>query len=144
MPRLFPEKRFKSRFGTYDMMYAPPATVFLHDLHFQIPTEWRLTVFLPQNVQMYRACCVISIFFTCFRREAPYLFSEYLSFNSSIQIDRDDAGRSRDRIKDDFGTEHTWYHIYRSHRPLFNIISFTVLKLTPGHASTHSSFVSSS
>jgi hypothetical protein len=24
---------------TYDMMYAPPATAFLHDLHFQIPTE---------------------------------------------------------------------------------------------------------
>ena len=26
---------------------------------------------LPQNVQVYRACCVTSIFLTCLRREAP-------------------------------------------------------------------------
>jgi hypothetical protein len=36
----------------------------------------RLTVFLPQKVQMYRECWVISIFFTCLRKEAPYLFED--------------------------------------------------------------------
>lgn len=30
----------------------------------------------PQNVQTYLACCVISIFLTCLRREAPYLWEE--------------------------------------------------------------------
>lgn len=44
---------------------------FLHDLHDQIPVEWRLTVTLPQKVHEYFACCDISIFLTCFRREAP-------------------------------------------------------------------------
>lgn len=58
---------------TYETTQAPPATVFLHDRHCQIPTECRFTEVLPQNVQVYRACCVISIFLTCFRREAPYL-----------------------------------------------------------------------
>jgi hypothetical protein len=58
---------------TYDTVYAPPATVLLHDLQFQIPTECLLTVVFPQKVQTYLACWVISIFFTCFRREAPYL-----------------------------------------------------------------------
>ena len=57
---------------TYETVQAPPAIVFWQPLHFQMPTECRLTVFLPQNVQMYRACWVISIFLTCFRREAPY------------------------------------------------------------------------
>ena len=80
-----------------DTTYAPPATVwehlsavsplsccptcvenvefytFLHARQFQMPVEWRLTVVLPQNVQVYLACCEISIFLTCFRRDAPYL-----------------------------------------------------------------------
>lgn len=60
---------------TYDTVYAPPATVFLHDLQSQIPTECLLTVVFPQNVQTYLACCVISIFLTCFLSEAPYLNS---------------------------------------------------------------------
>lgn len=59
---------------TYDTVYAPPATVFLQDLQSQIPTECLLTVGFPQKVQVYLACCVISIFFTCFRSDAPYLF----------------------------------------------------------------------
>lgn len=58
---------------TYETVHAPPATVFWHPLHFQMPTECRFTVFFPQKVQVYLACCVISIFLTCFRREAPYL-----------------------------------------------------------------------
>lgn len=49
------------------------ATVRLQDLQSQMPTEWRLTLVLPQKVQTYLACWVISIFFTDFRREAPYL-----------------------------------------------------------------------
>ena len=27
---------------------------------------------LPQKTQVYRACCEMSIFLTCLRREAPY------------------------------------------------------------------------
>lgn len=50
------------------------ATVRLQDLQSQIPTEWRLTLVFPQKVQTYLACWVISIFFTDFRREAPYLY----------------------------------------------------------------------
>jgi hypothetical protein len=69
---------------TYETVQAPPATVLLHPLHFQIPTAWRLTLFLPQKVQMYRACWVISIFFTCLRSEAPYLLPEsQIPFNST-------------------------------------------------------------
>lgn len=49
--------------------------VRLHDLQSQMPTEWRLTLVLPQKVQTYLACWVISIFFTDFRREAPYLYT---------------------------------------------------------------------
>ena len=64
---------------TYETVHAPPATVFLHDLHVQMPTECRLTVFFPQKEHMYRACCVISIFLTCFRREAPYLWDRALA-----------------------------------------------------------------
>ena len=58
---------------TYETVQAPPATHFLQERHSQIPTAVLLTEFLPQNVQTYRACWVISIFFTCLRREAPYL-----------------------------------------------------------------------
>lgn len=60
---------------TYETVYAPPATVLLQLLQFQMPTECLLTVVLPQNVHTYLACCVISIFLTCFRSEAPYLQS---------------------------------------------------------------------
>jgi len=48
-------------------------TVFLHARHFQIPVDCLFTVTLPQNVHEYLLCCWISIFFTCLRREAPYL-----------------------------------------------------------------------
>lgn len=51
------------------------ATVRLQDLQSQMPTEWRLTLVLPQNVQTYLACWVISIFLTDLRREAPYLYA---------------------------------------------------------------------
>ena len=63
-------------YRTYETVQAPPATTFLQAEQFQIPTDLRLTVFFPQNVQVYRACWEISIFFTCFRREAPYLLSK--------------------------------------------------------------------
>lgn len=59
---------------TYDTVYAPPATVLWQARQFQIPTECLLTVVFPQKVQTYLACWVISIFLTCFRREAPYLY----------------------------------------------------------------------
>src|SRR5436190_3343041 len=62
--------------ATYETIQAPPATVFLQDRHSQMPTALRFTEFFPQNVQMYRACWVISIFFTCFRNEAPYLMRD--------------------------------------------------------------------
>jgi len=51
--------------------YAPPAMVFLQDLHFQIPVTWRLMASLPQNVQWYLLCWVVSIFFTSLRRVEP-------------------------------------------------------------------------
>lgn len=72
---------------------APPATIRLHRLQDQIPTQERFMaswkgkdnfstlywtnvssffITLPQNVQVYLACWVISIFFTILRREAPY------------------------------------------------------------------------
>ena len=35
---------------------APPATVFLHDLHFQIPTAERFIASFPQNLHVYLAC----------------------------------------------------------------------------------------
>lgn len=50
---------------------APPATTRLHRLQDQIPTQERFMASLPQNVQVYLACWVISIFFTILRREAP-------------------------------------------------------------------------
>lgn len=56
-----------------ETVHAPPATVFRQGRHTQMPTACRFTVFLPQKVQMYRACWVISIFLTCFRKDAPYL-----------------------------------------------------------------------
>ena len=72
-----------------ETVHAPPAMTFLHAPQFQIPTAVLLTEScfipltlaytskidhnrtLPQNVQVYRACCEISIFLTCLRREAP-------------------------------------------------------------------------
>jgi hypothetical protein len=50
---------------------APPATVLLQALHFQIPTAERLTASLPQKAQVYRACWEISIFLAIFLNEAP-------------------------------------------------------------------------
>ena len=64
--------------------------VFLHDLQRQMPTDSRLTASLLQKPQPYRACWVISIFFTCFRREAPYLhFALDLAFWSEEQPDEE-------------------------------------------------------
>jgi hypothetical protein len=55
------------------MDLATTYTVLLQPLQFQMPVEWRLTVGLPQKVQVYLACWLTSIFLTCLRREAPYL-----------------------------------------------------------------------
>lgn len=53
--------------------YAPPAMTFPHDLHFQIPTDWRFTEYLPQKSHRYLECWLTSIFLICLRRDAPYL-----------------------------------------------------------------------
>lgn len=53
--------------------HAPPAITDLQERQFHIPTELRLTESFPQNEHVYFACCDISIFFICFRSEAPYL-----------------------------------------------------------------------
>jgi hypothetical protein len=39
---------------TYETVQAPPATVFLHALHCQIPTECLFTVVLPQKLHAAR------------------------------------------------------------------------------------------
>lgn len=39
---------------TYETVQAPPATVFLHALHSQIPTECLFTVVLPQKLHATR------------------------------------------------------------------------------------------
>lgn len=39
--------------ATHETTYAPPAKVLLQLRQFQIPTEWRLTVTLPQKVHVY-------------------------------------------------------------------------------------------
>jgi hypothetical protein len=44
----------------YLSVYAPPATVLRHDLHFQTPTAVRLTQSLPQNEHVNLALAVIS------------------------------------------------------------------------------------
>jgi len=53
------------------MVHAPPAIPFLQPLQFQMPTAPRFMESLPQNGQVYLACCVISIFLICFLMEAP-------------------------------------------------------------------------
>ena len=53
-------------------VYAPPACVFLHALHFQMPTAWRLMEYFPQKLQKYLECWLTSIFLICFRKLAPY------------------------------------------------------------------------
>ena len=61
------------------IVYAPPASTLPHELQFQMPTFVRFTVSLPQNMQVNLECCEISIFFTVFLREAPYLrFQSFL------------------------------------------------------------------
>ena len=52
--------------------YAPPASTFLHALHFQIPTAVRFTESFPQKRQVKRECWETSIFFTCLRSDEPY------------------------------------------------------------------------
>jgi hypothetical protein len=100
---------------TYETVHAPPATVFLQALQVQIPTECRFTVFLPQKVHTYRACCVISIFLTCFRREAPYLY--YMSQRPHFAQMSVLNGFESECVLD--SVQLTWCHIYQSHRPLF-------------------------
>ncbi len=95
--------------STYETVQAPPATVFLHDRQFQIPTECRFTVVLPQKVQVYRACCVISIFLTCFRREAPYLEGS----SSAIYRKPYLVSTVMQDQKCSWSLLHTWYRIYR-------------------------------
>lgn len=107
---------------TYETVQAPPATVLLHPLHFQIPTECLLTVFFPQNVQMYRACCVISIFFTCFRRDAPYLWRK-ISIPLYVTVVNGVGSLNGLSVRVDVLSAHTLCHIYRSHRPLHILVS---------------------
>merc|ERR1712166_940547 len=45
---------------------APPAIFFPVDLHFQMPTAWRLTHSLPLKGLTYLACWVISNFLMIF------------------------------------------------------------------------------
>ena len=52
--------------------YAPPASTFLHALHFQIPTAVRFTESFPQKRHVKRECWETSIFFTCLRSDEPY------------------------------------------------------------------------
>ena len=52
--------------------YAPPATIFRQAPQDQMPTTDRFTESLPQKTHVYFECWLISIFFTCLRREAPY------------------------------------------------------------------------
>ena len=62
-------------------VHAPPAITLEHPLHSQIPTLVLFTESFPQKEQVYLEliingdayCWVISIFFTCFLNEAPYL-----------------------------------------------------------------------
>jgi hypothetical protein len=87
-----------------------------------MPTECRFTVFLPQKVQTYRACCVISIFLTCFRSEAPYLHC--LSQQHSITIERASTHSLKARI--------CWYWfrspgaIFTGHTDLYSAKSATM------------------
>lgn len=60
------------------------ATVRLQDLQSQMPTEWRLTLVLPQKVQTYLECWVISIFLTDLRSEAPYLSAIHGKHHSRV------------------------------------------------------------
>ena len=46
-----PKKKNEKK-KTHETVHAPPATVFLQLPHLQIPTECRLTVVLPQKVQV--------------------------------------------------------------------------------------------
>jgi len=52
---------------------APPAIRFRQRLHSHMPTAFRFTASFAQNGHVYLACWVISIFFTVFRSDAPYL-----------------------------------------------------------------------
>lgn len=52
-------------------MYAPPALIFLHAVHAQMPTAVRLMVYLPQKSHKNFECWDTSCFFTTLRREAP-------------------------------------------------------------------------
>ena len=51
--------------------YAPPALVFLHPVHAQMPTARRFMAYLPQKSQKNLECWDTSCFFTTLRREAP-------------------------------------------------------------------------
>ena len=51
--------------------YAPPALVFLHPVHAQMPTAVRFMAYLPQKSQKNLECWDTSCFFTTLRREAP-------------------------------------------------------------------------
>ena len=53
-------------------VYAPPAMTFLQPPQFQMPVAVRFTESFPQKTHVYFECWLISIFFTCFRSEAPY------------------------------------------------------------------------
>jgi hypothetical protein len=81
---------------------APPAMTFMHVLfeQRQMPTAVRFTEFLKQNGHVYRACCAISIFFTCFRNDEPYrvpYFPTTPTFRVRLPIAESSQSCRRDR-----------------------------------------------
>ena len=68
--------------------------------HHQMPVACLLILSLPQKVQVYLECCEISIFFTVFLREAPYLGFKLISLSLSHAVEL-----------------LTWCHTFRWFRP---------------------------
>src|ERR1700760_267942 len=112
---------------TYDTVHAPPATVFLHALQVQIPTECLLTVFLPQKLHanlllepfggqlrdFSKAHCIWNA--VKFPSSSP-VFSKMHHICRSIRISfRKQHGTASVRDFEGISTE---CRIYRSHRPL--------------------------
>ena len=62
--------------------------------HFQTPTTERFTLSFPQKTQVNLECWLISIFFTCLRREAPYR-TPYLPVIPAFLVRCEQTGRIR-------------------------------------------------
>ena len=63
------------KFYYYASSQAPPAINFLHDLHLQIPTQERLTLFYKKSKLLIKIFCVD------FSTEWANVFSMLLNFN---------------------------------------------------------------